>query len=64
MTKFHLNITRSARIEEIRNAVVQHLVEQGTLDDSGLSMVVENVNIENRIFEYELELKRLEIEQE
>ena len=43
---------------------MQHLVEQGTLDDSGLSMVVENVKIENIIFEYELELKRLEIEQE
>ena len=64
VTKFHLNIRRSARKVEIRNAVVQHLVEQEILGDSALSMVAENVKIENRNFEHELELKRLEIEQE
>ena len=43
VTKFHLNIKHSARKVEIRNVVVQHLVEQEVLDDSALSMVVENV---------------------
>ena len=43
---------------------MQYLVEQEVLDDSALSMIVENVKIENRNFEHELELNRLEIERE
>ena len=31
VTKFHLNIERSARKVEMRNAVVQHVVEQEVL---------------------------------
>lgn len=40
VTKFYLNIKRSARKADIMNVVVQHLVEQGILDDK---VVVENV---------------------
>ena len=43
---------------------MHYLVEEGNLDESVLSMVVEKVNIECRNFEHELELRRLEIEQE
>ncbi|XP_061190377.1 uncharacterized protein LOC133198276 [Saccostrea echinata] len=66
VTKFHLNVKRSARKIEIRNAVVQYLVLKNILDDSALSLVVDlkHSEIENRNFEYELEFKKLEIEQE
>ena len=39
---FTFNIKPSDRKVEIRNAVVQHLVEQEILGDSALSMVAEN----------------------
>ena len=60
VTKFHLNIKHSARKVEIWNAVVHHLSEQEVLDGSALSIVVENVKIENRNFERE----RIEFERE
>ncbi|XP_062610561.1 uncharacterized protein LOC134272333, partial [Saccostrea cucullata] len=66
VSKFHLNVKRSARKIEIKNVVVQYLVQRGILDDSALSLVedLKSSEIEKRNFEYELEFKKLEIEQE
>ncbi|XP_062586991.1 uncharacterized protein LOC134248592 [Saccostrea cucullata] len=66
VSKFHLNVKRSARKIEINNVVIQYLVQRGILDDSALSLVedLKSSEIEKRNFEYELEFKKLEIEQE
>lgn len=41
VTKFGLNVKRSSRKAEIRNIVVQYLVEEGSLESSAMSLVVE-----------------------
>lgn len=64
VTKFGLNVKRSSRKAEIRNVVVQYLVEEGTLESSAMSLVVEVEKPVKKDYEFELQFKQLEIEQE
>lgn len=64
VTKFGLNVKRSSRKAEIRNVVVQYLVEEGILESSAMSLVVEVEKPVKKDYEFELQFKQLEIEQE